>query len=90
MDIEQAKKDLSPEEFRSMSFTTDVYQTGLIKDLDEKTLQKYMTNPEQYKEELQKYAMYQYISNGDIYQLFDLIRILPNLNYKIKTLSINK
>ena len=90
MNIEQAKKDLSPEEFRSMSFTTDVYQTGLIKDLDEKTLQKYMTNPEQYKEELQKYAMYQYISNGDIYQLFDLIRILPNLNYKIKTLSINK
>lgn len=90
MNLEQAKKDLSPEEFRSMSFLTDMYRQGVIKDIDEKTLQKYMANPESYKNELQKYAFYQYISNGDIFQLFDLTRILPNLNYRIKTLRINK
>lgn len=90
MNIEQAQKDLSPEEFRSMSFITDMYRQGIIKDVDEKTLQKYMANPETYKNELQKYAFYQYISNGDIFQLFDLVRILPNLNYRIKTLKINK
>lgn len=90
MDIETARRDLSPEEFRSMTFLSDMFQKGIIKDVDEKILQKYMANPELYKKELQKYAMYQYISNGDIFQLFDLIRVLPNLNYRIKTLKINK
>ena len=33
--------------------------------------------------------MYQYITEGDIFQLFDLIRVLPNLNYKIETLKPN-
>lgn len=87
---EYAKKDLSPEEFRTMTFLTDMFQRGIIKDVDEKTLQKYMANPEQFKDQLQKYAFYQYISNGDIFQLFDLVRILPNLNYKIKTLKVSK
>lgn len=89
IDIKQAKKDLSPDEFSSMSFQTEMYRQGIISDIDEKTLQKYMANPEEYKDELQRYAMYQYISNGDIYQLFDLVRILPNLNYKVKTLKMN-
>lgn len=81
------KRDLSPEEFRSMTFNSPLYTKGLLKDIDEKTLQRYLANPEEYKEELEKYAIYQYISNGDVFQLFDLTRVLPNLNYRIKTLK---
>lgn len=87
MNIDEAIKDLSPQEFQSMVFSTEMFMNGVLKDIDEKTLQKYMANPEQYKEKLQKYAMYQYISNGDIFQLFDLTRVLPNLNVRIKTLK---
>lgn len=87
MNINEAKKDLSPQEFQSMAFTSEVFANGLVNDIDVTTLQRYMANPEANKDKLQKYAMYQYISNGDIFQLFDLIRVLPNLNVKIKTLK---
>lgn len=90
MDVEQAKKDLSPEELVNMVFNTNRFSAGIIKDVDDKTLQMWLANPKQYREELNKYAVYQYITNGDIFQLFDLIRVLPNLNYKVKTLKINK
>lgn len=83
------KRDLSPNEYRDMVLNTPMYQSGVLKDIDEKTLQKYLSNPEMHKRELEKYAMYQYISNGDIFQLFDLTRVLPNLNYKVKTLKTN-
>lgn len=89
MDIEQAKQDLSPDEFRSMAFTSEIFFNGITKDIGEKELQTWMANPEEYKDKLQKYAMYQYISNGDVFQLFDLVRILPNLNYRIKALKTN-
>lgn len=81
------ERDLTPQEFRDVVLNTPMYQYGVLKDVDEKTLQKYLANPDTYKEELEKYAIYQYISNGDIFQLFDLTRVLPNLNYKIKTLK---
>lgn len=89
MNIDDAKRDLSPEEYRSlqMQFNTEMWTNGILKDVDIEQLQRYMANPEQYKDELQKYAIYQYISNGDIFQLFDLVRVLPNLNYKIKSLK---
>lgn len=83
------KRDLSPNEYRDMVLNTPMYQHGVLRDIDEKTLQKYLSNPESHKRELEKYAMYQYISNGDIFQLFDLTRVLPNLNYKVKTLKTN-
>lgn len=87
MDIEQAKRDLSPNEFKSFAFTTRMYQQGIEKDVSEEMLRRWMASPEQYKDNLQKYAMYQYITNGDIFQLFDMVRILPSLNYRIKTLK---
>lgn len=80
------KRDLTPTELKDMVFNSTMFQHGVLKDVDEKTLQKYLANPEMYKKELEKYAMYQYISNGDIFQLFDLTRVLPNLNYRVKTL----
>ena len=86
----EINNELSPEEMRilqTLQFKTEMFTNGTIKDVDIKDLQKYLSNPERYKDKLEKYSMYQYITNGDIFQLYDLIRILPNLNYKIKTLN---
>ena len=89
MNIEEARRDLSPSELSNMTFKTEMFLQGVEKDIPEETLRKWMRNPETYKEELSKYAMYQYITNGDIFQLFDLVRIMPSLNYRIKTLKVN-
>ena len=52
----------------SMSgFSTNRYSYGVLKDVDEKKLQEWMANPSRYKDELQRYAMYQYITQGDIF-----------------------
>lgn len=80
---------LTPEEIEYMSqaISLDRYNNGMLKDIDPETLQKYLSNPSMYKKELQKYAWYQYITDGDIFALFDMVRILPNLNYAIKSLN---
>lgn len=91
MNLEEAKRDLSPDEFRSiLSFQTSLFHQGIEKDVPEEQLRKWMANPETYKYKLSQYMMYQYISNGDIYQLYELMRIMPNLNYRIKTLKVNE
>lgn len=89
------EKDLSPEELLSMinsmsAFSTNRYSNGVLKDVEEKELQKWMASPNRYKDELQNYAMYQYITQGDVFALFDMVRVLPNLNYNIRTLSPSK
>lgn len=87
--LEYAKRDLSPEEFNCILQTlqSDMYTNGVLKDVPIEKLQKYLANPDTYKKELERYSMYQYMSNGDIFQLYDLIKVLPNLNYRIKTLD---
>lgn len=80
-------KDLSPEEMRNFMFSTDLYHTGILKDIPEETLQKYMSSPSKFNKNLRKYAMYKYVTDGDIHKLIEYIRILPNLDYQIKTLG---
>lgn len=80
-------RDLSPEEMKNFIFLTNAYHSGILKDVSEETLQKYIANPERYSKELRKYSMYKFISDGDIHKLVEYIRILPNLDYKIKTLG---
>lgn len=94
-DSEMRKRDLSPEEITSMlntlsGFSTKRYSYGVLQDISEKDLQRWMANPTRYKDELTDYAMYQYITQGDIFTLFDMVRVLPNLNYNIRTLVPNK
>lgn len=87
--MDEAKRDLSPYELQQFAFNTKMFHQGIETDVKEETIRKWLANPEQYREQLQKYAMYQYISNGDIFQLFDLVRVMPSLNYRIKTLKTN-
>lgn len=82
-------RDLSPEEFRTLAFYSDLYTQGLVKDVSEETLQKYMASPLKYKKQLSKYMMYLYYSNGSVHNLFDMIKTLPSLEYKIKSLKVN-
>jgi hypothetical protein len=89
LNVDEAKRDLSPSEFSNFTFKAEMFNQGIEKDVSEEVLRRWMSNPELYKKELSKYAMYQYISNGDIFQLFDLVRIMPSLNYRIKTLKVN-
>ena len=87
------EKDLTPEEIRQMvnyNFQTDLFSQGFLKDISEEELKTYLSNPTTYKKKLEKYAMYQYITEGDVFAQFDLTRILPNLNYYIKPYKSTK
>lgn len=64
-------------------FVTKLFSSGQIKTIKEEDLQKYFANPDTYYKELENLMTYYYISDGDIYQLYTLIQILPTLNYKI-------
>ncbi|EPB8173048.1 hypothetical protein ACRTAL_002223 [Clostridium perfringens] len=72
-----------------IAFTSDLFTDGVTNEVNMDTIKQWLASPQKYKKELEKYAIYQYISNGDIFQLFDLMRILPKLNYSIKTLKLN-
>lgn len=65
------------------SFHTNLFSDGIVKTIDEKQLQEWFANPEEYQKELENLSLYYYISNSSVFQLYDLATILPNLNYKI-------
>lgn len=90
MDLETMRRDLSPDElmkFEQMFSTSDIFGAGVLRDISEQELQKYMSSPEKYKKQLSKYLMYRYITNGDVYQLYELYRTLPDLEYNIKSMK---
>ena len=65
------------------SFTTPIFNDGIMPTVKAEDLQKWMSNPEEYKKELEDLAAYYYITNSSIFQLYDLAEVLPTLNYKI-------
>lgn len=66
-------------------FVSDIFTKGIIDEIKEEELKKYFSNPDKYQEDLEKLAEYYYISNGDIFQLFEMAKVLPTLNYKIES-----
>ncbi|OMD10729.1 hypothetical protein [Paenibacillus odorifer] len=71
-------------------FSTKMYHDGITEKVPIETIQKYLSNPDNYVVEIEKLSRYYYGSNGDVFQLFDLARTLPSLNYKINTYDIPK
>lgn len=71
-------------------FVIKAFNDGIVKEVKSEDLVKWFTNPDQYHKELENVAQYFYISNGDIFQQFDLTKVLPTLNYKIDTYDKNK
>ena len=90
MNIEEMKRDLSPEEFRTLSVRTSMFSDGVLKDVSEEQLQRYLASPSRSKKQLSKYMKYMYISNGNVYQMYELMRSLPDFEYRIKSLKVTK
>jgi hypothetical protein len=68
-------------------FVSKMFQDGIVKEVKAEDMVKYFANPDQYHEELEKSVQYYYISNGDVFQQFDLAKVLPTLNYKIDVIE---
>lgn len=73
---------MSNTEFIS-GFTTQIFNDGMTKGIDAKELQEWLSNPEEYQKELENLAVYYYITNSSVFQLYDMAETLPTLNYKI-------
>ncbi|NFH40690.1 hypothetical protein [Clostridium sporogenes] len=74
----------------SEGFVMDLFDKDIIKTISYETLQTWFSNPDTYIQEINNLLNYYYISNGDIFQLYDLIFSLPKLNYKIKAFEKNE
>ncbi|MFI2856806.1 hypothetical protein ACH6EH_06670 [Paenibacillus sp. JSM ZJ436] len=68
-------------------FISNMFGDGIQTEVSSETLLKYLSEPDNYVRELEKLANYYYITTGDVFQLFDLTRILPTLNHKITVLN---
>lgn len=71
-------------------FVMDLYNKDIIKRIDMKTLQEWFSNPDDNMDKINSLLTYYYIIDGSIFQLFDLIFTLPELNYKIITFNKDK
>lgn len=71
----------------SEGFTTDTFHRGIVEEYTPEQLIKFFSNPQRYNKELETVAEYYYTTNGDIFQQFDLAKVLPSLNYKIQSME---
>lgn len=60
-----------------------IEQTNNVKTIKIETLQTWFSNPDEHMDEISNLLTYYYITDGDIFQLYDLIFSLPRLDYKI-------
>lgn len=68
-------------------FVMDLYNKDIIKRIDNKTLQSWFNNPDENMDKITSLLTYYYIIDGNIFQLYDLISSLPELDYKITVLN---
>jgi hypothetical protein len=71
-------------------YVTKLFSDGILKTVSADTLQTWFSNPDTYYKEISDLMTYYYISDGDIYQLYNLIYVLPTLNYKINVFDTSK
>ena len=71
-------------------FVMDTNNQDIIKRVSNSTLQTWFSNPDEYMSEITSLLTYYYITDGNIFQLFDLIYTLPDLKYKITAIDKSK
>lgn len=71
-------------------YITGLFKEGIITDVTAEKLQKYFANPDKYQSEIDNLTQYFYIINAEVHQMFELIEVLPQLNYRIETFSKSK
>lgn len=64
-------------------YISDTIAQGSFSTITLENLTKYLASPDKYYKEISNIIKYEYISNGDIYQLHTLLTSLPTLNYKL-------
>jgi hypothetical protein len=68
-------------------FMSKMFNDGIIQDISNEDLVNYLSNHDNYIDTLEKMANYLYITDGNVFQLFDLTKVLPSLNYRIECYS---
>lgn len=68
-------------------FVMDLYNKDIIKRISTETLQTWFANPDENMDKINSLLTYYYIVDGNIFQLFDLIFTLPELDYRITALD---
>lgn len=71
-------------------FVTRMFSDGIIKDVTMDQLKKYLSDPDNYIMTLSDITHYYYITSGEVFQLFEMTRVLPSLNYKITSFDKSK
>lgn len=69
-------------------FIGGLFKEGIIKEVEAEQLKKMFSSPDRYQEELSNIAEYFYIRNGEVRQLFELVEVLPQLNFSIKSFDM--
>lgn len=71
-------------------YITGLFKQGIITDITAEKLQKYFANPDKYQSEIDNLTQYFYVINAEVHQMFELIEVLPQLNYRIESFSKSK
>lgn len=71
-------------------YISDTIAQGSFSTITLENLTKYLASPDRYYKEISNIIKYEYISNGDIYQLHTLMTSLPSLNYKLSSYDNSK
>lgn len=89
-EIEELRKqhNTADEVFSAFCKGFIIEETNKVKSIKLDTLQKWFSNPDAHMQDISNLLTYYYIIDGDIFQLYDLIFSLPQLNYKIHTYEV--
>lgn len=68
-------------------FVGNLFADGIVDTLDSDTLLEWLSNPDENWQDIQNYMAYLYYSDGTIYQLYTIMRTLPDLNYSIEVID---
>lgn len=66
-------------------FVSKMFNDGIVKVIETKTLQEWLSNPDKHIKDIHNLLNYYYISDGAIFQLYDLMYSLSDLNYSISS-----
>lgn len=91
IELENSKKSLNDYTDATGDFQEGVignlFSDGIVDTLDNDTLADWFSNPDDNWKEIQNYMAYLYYSDGMIYQLYTIMRTLPDLNYSIEVID---